>query len=388
VTFGAKDETPQRETTQTGEGKRRAVQVEQAVAAGRAAGGVAIVGGGVIGLAIGWRAAAAGLGPITVYDPRLADPAPQQSSWAAAGMLAPVTEVHYGEEALLELTLAARDRWPEFAAELLAYAGVDPGYRTEGTVSVARDPDDMAAFEELAAFQVKLGLDVTRLRTRELRALEPALSPRVRGGLLVRGDHSVDNRAVVRGLRVACERAGVRLRPEDVTDLAALDAETVVVAAGAGSRALLPQLPVRPVKGQLLHLRGERLLTRTVRGLDAYLVPRGDGRMVVGATVEERGTDHRATAGAVHELLRAAYELLPGITELEFTEAVVGLRPGTPDNAPLLGPLPGNDRLVIAAGHYRNGILLAPITADLITSLLVSAHVPALAVPFAPGRFE
>jgi glycine oxidase len=353
-----------------------------------AAGRIAIAGGGVIGLAIAWRAAQAGLGPVTVYDSQLARDAPRQSSWAAAGMLAPVTEVHYGEEALLELTLAARDRWAAFAADLLAYAGIDPGYRTEGTVSVARDPDDLAAFEELAAFQLKLGLDVTRLRSRELRALEPALTPRVRGGLLVRGDHSVDNRALVRGLRAAAERAGVRLEPHDVTDLGALDAETVVVAAGAGSRALLPQLPVRPVKGQLLHLRGERLLHRTVRGLDAYLVPRGDGRMVVGATVEERGADSTATAGAVHELLRAAYELLPGVTELEFREAVVGLRPGTPDNAPLLGRLDGADeRLVVATGHYRNGILLAPITADLIVELLVTGEVPALAAPFAPGRF-
>ncbi len=344
-----------------------------------------MVGGGVIGLSIAWRAARAGLGPVAVHDPQLASDTPAQSSWAAAGMLAPVTEVHYGEEALLALTLAGRERWPAFAADLQQASGVDPGYRTEGTLSVARDGDDLAALDELAAFQVKLGLDVTRLRGRELRALEPALAPRTRGGLLVAGDHSVDNRALVRALRAACTQAGVQLVAEPVTSLEQLSAEQVVVAAGADSARLLPELPIRPVKGQLLHLRGEPLLTRTVRGLDAYLVPRPDGRLVVGATVEERGDDRRVTAGGVHELLRAAYELLPGVTELEFVEAVVGLRPGSPDNAPLLGRV--RDGVLAATGHYRNGILLAPVTADLVVELLATGRVPELAAAFSPGRF-
>ncbi len=346
---------------------------------------VAIVGGGVIGLAIGWQAAAAGLGRVAVYDPQLAHDAPAQSSWAAAGMLAPVTEVHYGEQALLALTLAGRDRWADFAAELQGASGVDPGYRTEGTISVARDTDDLARFEELAVFQAKLGLEVTRLRAREARELEPLLSPRVRGAFVVAGDHSVDNRALVHGLRAACRAAGVELRAEPVPDLAGLEAGTVVLAAGAASGRLLPELGVRPVKGQLLHLRGEPLLTRTIRGADAYLVPRGDGRLVVGATVEEKGDDMRATAGGVYELLRAAYELVPGVTELAFTEAVVGLRPATADNAPVIGRW--DDRLIVATGHYRNGILLAPVTADLVVELLGSGQVPALGAPFSPGRF-
>jgi glycine oxidase len=347
---------------------------------------LAVVGAGVIGLSLAWRAAVTGLGRVAVYDPQLAERAPQQSSWAAAGMLAPVTEVHYGEEALLALTLASRDRWPSFAAELAAASGVDPGYRTEGTISVARDGDDLARLEELAVFQTKLGLDVTKLRSREVRGLEPALSPRVRGGFLVSGDHSVDNRALVRGLREACVRAGVALNAQEIHDLAQLDAGQIIVAAGHASVRLLPQLPVRPVKGQLLHLRGEPLLTRTVRGIDAYLVPRGDGRLLVGATVEEKGADLSATAGGVYELLRACYELVPGMTELEFAETVVGLRPATADNAPLLGRI--DDRTFVATGHYRNGILLAPLTADLMVELLTTGRPPGLAAPFSPDRFS
>ena len=346
---------------------------------------IAVVGGGVIGLAIAWRAAETGLGRVTVFDPELAHSSPGQSSWAAAGMLAPVTEVHYGEEALLALTLASRDRWPAFAESVHQAGGVDPGYRSEGTVSVARDGDDLARLEEIAVFQAKLGLDVIRLRAREVRELEPALSPRTRAGFLVTGDHSVDNRALVLGLRTACIQSGVILAAAPVRSLSTLAAGVVVVAAGAASSRLIPGLLVRPVKGQLLHLRGAPLLTRTVRGIDAYLVPRADGRLIVGATVEEKGGDVSVTAGAVHELLRAAYELVPGLTELTFTEAAVGLRPATADNAPLLGRV--DERTVLATGHYRNGILLAPITADIVVELLATGRLPNLAIPFSPDRF-
>jgi glycine oxidase len=197
----------------------------------------------------------------------------------------------------------------------------------------------------------------------------------------------VDNRAFVTALRVAAGDAGVELRPERVERIDDIDAGTVVVAAGADSARLLPGLPVRPVKGQLLHLRGrEPLVQRTLRGLDAYLVPRADGRLVVGATVEDRGHDRRVTAGAVHELLRAARELLPDVDELELTETVAGLRPGTPDNAPLLGPV--SERVVVATGHYRNGILLAPLTGALIAELLATGRAPDLLQAFAPARFD
>jgi glycine oxidase len=388
----------------------------------QAAADVVVVGGGVVGLGVAWRAAQAGMA-VTVVDP-----APGRgASWAAAGMLAPVTEVHYGEQALLRLNLAAADRWPAFAAELEAAAGAPIGYRRCGTLTVARDADDNAALEDLYQFQLRCGLEVERLRSRDCRRLEPGLAPSVRGGVLAPGDHQVDNRAMAGALATACERAGVRLLAGKVAELAVdgdrvtgvvladgaapapggaaaaawqavagggrLAAGTVVLAAGCWSRdlgglaaELLP--PVRPVKGQLLHLRGpagDPLCRRNVRGLEVYVVPRADGRVVVGATVEEQGFDARVTAGAVHDLLRAAFELLPDAAELELVETVAGLRPGSPDNAPLLGPA-GVDGLVVATGHYRNGILLAPVTADAVAELLATGRVPAAIAPFRPDR--
>ena len=381
-----------------------------------------VVGGGVIGLGIAWRAALAGM-TVTVVD----DAPGRGASWAAAGMLAPVTEVHYGERPLLQLNLAAAARWPGFAAELEEASGQPVGYRPGGTLAVARDADDNAALEDLYQFQLRCGLEVERLRSRECRQLEPGLAPSIRGGVLASGDHQVDNRALVEALLAACSRAGVRMVPGRVAELTvtgdrvtgvvlagtghggedagpgpapsrpageALAAGTVVLAAGCWSGGIgglaaeaLP--PVRPVKGQLLYLRGpadQPLCQGNVRGLEVYVVPRGDGRVVVGATVEEQGFDIQVTAGAVHELLRAALELLPDVAELELTETVVGLRPGSPDNAPMLGPA-GPEGLVVATGHYRNGILLTPVTADAIAELLATGQVPELIAPFGPARF-
>ncbi len=368
---------------------------------------VVVLGGGAIGLATAWRAAEAGLG-VTVVDPAPA----QGATWAAAGMLAPVTEVHYGEETLLRLNLASNARWPAFAEALVDAAGADIGYRQCGALMVARDRDDMEALDALYAFHQRLGLEVTRLRGREARESEPALAPRTRGGILVEGDHQVDNRALGWALLAACERAGATLVRERATGVTwagdrvtgvvlergeALAAGTTVVAAGAqtGTLAGLPAClqQVRPVKGQLLHLRtapfdagAPPLASRNLRGLEVYIVPRPDGRLVVGATVEERGADTTVTAGAVRDLLRAAWEILPGIDDLELTETVAGLRPCSPDNAPLLGPA-GPEGLVAATGHFRNGVLLTPVTAETLTEVLTTGTVPDLIAPFAPGRF-
>jgi len=372
-----------------------------------------VVGGGVIGLAIAWRAALAGM-TVTVVD----EAPGRGASWAAAGMLAPVTEVHYGERPLLALNLAAAARWPTFAAEVEEASGLPVGYRPGGTLAVARDADDNAALEDLYQFQLRCGLEVERLRSRECRQLEPGLAPSIRGGILAAGDHQVDNRALVEALLVACQRAGVRMVRGRVAELAVqadrvtgvllagggpvpspADGETlaagvVVLAAGCwsgGLRGLAAEAlpPVRPVKGQLLYLRGpadQPLCSRNVRGLEVYVVPRTDGRVVVGATIEEQGFDTTVTAGAVADLLRAALELLPDVAELELAETVVGLRPGSPDNAPMLGPA-GPDGLVVATGHYRNGILLTPVTADAIAELLATGRAPEMIAPFAPGRF-
>lgn len=365
---------------------------------------VAIVGGGAIGLGIAWRSASQGLDVVVV------DAKPGRgASWAAAGMLAPVTEAHPGEEDLLHLNLASAELYAGWVAELERVGGIDVGYRATGTLLVARDGDDNAALSEVFALQKSLGLQVERLRSRGCRSREPALAPSVRGGILVRGDHEIDNRALVTALLEACRRVGVTYERQRAVEIAGdrrvsgvvledgrlLKAGAVVVAAGSWSNQLgglardaLPE--IRPVKGQLLHLRGRPhsgMPTHVVRGLDFYAVPRGDGRLVIGATVEEQGFDEAITAGAVYTLLRDATDVLPDVVEMELTEVACGLRPATRDNKPALGEtiVPG---LVAAVGHFRNGILLTPITADLITRLLVSGRTPAALEPFSPRRFR
>ncbi|HET9900668.1 MAG TPA: glycine oxidase ThiO [Actinomycetes bacterium] len=368
-----------------------------------------VVGGGIIGMSIAWRCAGRGM------SVRVVDPAPGAgASHAAAGMLAPVTELHYGEEDLLRLNLQSARRYPAFVAELEDAAGTSVGYRTEGTLAVALDLDDRAVLTDLQAFQTSLGLDVEALTAREARRLEPMLDPGIRGALHVRSDHSVDNRRLMTALLAAAEGVGVQLIKQRVDELIRGDdgvlgvraagtdhrATTVVLAAGSWSGSLacledglLP--PVRPVKGQILRLRTPpaygTVLTRTVRGFvrgsGVYLVPRSDGEIVVGATVEERGFDDAVTAGAVYELLRDALELVPAVTELTVAEIGAGLRPGSPDNAPLIGPtsVPG---LALATGHFRNGVLLAPVTADLVADLITTGSLPEAAAAFAPSRFE
>ncbi|MFD4876903.1 glycine oxidase ThiO [Streptomyces sp. NPDC058420] len=370
---------------------------------------VLVVGGGIIGLVTAWRAAQRGFST-AVVDPEPGGGAAQ----VAAGMLAAVTELHYGEQTLLALNLASAHRYPDFAAELTDLTGLDLGYRRCGTLAVALDADDRAHLRELHALQQQSGLDSEWLSGRECRRLEPMLAPGVRGGLRVDGDHQVDPRRLAAALVAACERAGVvfhrtwverltvaRDRATGVATRAdtTLAADQVVLAAGSLSGRLtdvpddvLP--PVRPVKGQVLRLtvpeRHAPFLSRTVRavvrGSHVYLVPRENGELVVGATSEELGWDTTVTAGGVYELLRDAHELVPGITELPLTETRAGLRPGSPDNAPLLGPtaLPG---LLLATGHYRNGVLLTPVTGDALAHALSTGELPDEARPFTPKRF-
>jgi glycine oxidase len=368
---------------------------------------VLIVGGGLIGLACARAAASAGA-QVTVVDPAPGGGA----SNVAAGMLAPVTEVSYGEEDRLALNIAAAERWRTFAPELQRTTGIDVGYRTTGTLLVGFDGDDVAAIRDLHRFQSELGLVVDALSGGEAREREPLLSPRVRVALLTGEDHRVETRAVVRALLRSCGDAGVRLLRARVTQVTSSDgratgvgledgahqaADQVVLAAGAWSGRIggLPEgttPPVRPVKGQVLHLRapdGAPALRTTVRGLvrhrSIYLVPRDDGRLVVGATQEERGFDTSVTAGATRQLLDDAVDIVPGIDELELTETIAGLRPTTPDNAPMIGRGP-LDGLVVATGHHRNGVLLTPVTADAVAAILAGREPdPALAVA-APER--
>ncbi|MGW5123087.1 glycine oxidase ThiO [Streptomyces sp. NPDC004069] len=371
---------------------------------------VLVVGGGIIGLVTAWRSAQRGFAT-TVVDPEPGGGAAQ----VAAGMLAAVTELHHGEQTLLGLNLASARRYPDFAAELTELTGHDLGYRRCGTLAVALDADDRAHLRELHDLQRRSGLDSEWLSGRDCRRLEPMLAPGVRGGLRVDGDHQIDPRRLARALVAACERAGVvfhRGWAERLTvargratgcvlrDGTAPAADRVVLAAGSRSGRLagvpddvLP--PVRPVKGQVLRLKVPKryapFLSRTVRavvrGSQIYLVPRLDGELVVGATSEELGWDTTVTAGGVYELLRDAHELVPGITELPLTETRAGLRPGSPDNAPLLGPT-GLDGLLLATGHHRNGVLLTPVTGDAMAHVLTTGELPDEVRPFSPRRFH
>ncbi|MFC4561515.1 glycine oxidase ThiO [Nocardiopsis mangrovi] len=364
------------------------------------------MGAGVIGLAVAWRAARRGL-HVTVVAP---DSTPGAASGVAAGMLTPAGEAVFGEEALMRFGALSRDRYPAFVEELERDSGLHAGYRTGGTLQVAYDTDDLARLSELAELQARLGLAAERLTGRACRRLEPMLAPSVRGGVLAPDDHSVDPRLLTAALAAAARRRGAqRVRDRAASLLTSrgraagvllagggeLLADQVVLAAGVWTPEIggLPDgavPPLRPVKGQLLRLRtpsgAAPVVTRTVRGLvrgaPVYLVPRDSGEVVVGATQEEMGADLRPTAGGMWELLRDAHTLVPGVEELEVAEICVGLRPGSPGNAPLLGPtgLPG---LHLAVGHHRHGVLFAPATGDALADVLAGGGLPGYARLFA-----
>jgi glycine oxidase len=410
---------------------------------------VLIVGGGVIGMSIAWRCAQRGLA-VTVLDPAVGAGA----SSTAAGMLAPVTELHFEGRDLLALNLESAARYPDFVAELSDVTGLDVDFRRCGTVQVAWDAADLAALRQVHSFQQSLGVESSLLTSRELRTICPALASGLPGGLWAENDHQIDNRRLHAALRVAAELAGVTIVAAKVVEVltatgslpapaghvtagpGTADGDTAngatadggmlrsnaagdrpaarvtgvitdagerfgagvtVLAAGAWSRHVagipadvLP--PVRPVKGQTLRIRAapsllHHVVRGSVKGNAVYVVPRSDGELVIGASSEEAGFDMRPRAGAVYELLRDATTLVPELSEAEFLEVSTSLRPGSPDNAPMIGAS-GLDGLVIATGHYRNGILLTPVTADEVTALITDGETSAVLAAFAPTRFR
>jgi glycine oxidase len=365
------------------------------------------VGGGVIGLSCAWRAAQGGA-RVVVLD--RAEP-PAGATRVAAGMLAPVGELAFGEPQLLEMTLAAARLYPEFIAELESASGLSTGYGRQGALHIALDRDDAAQLRRVHDLQRSLDLEAEWLPPRRCRQLEPGLTPSFNGGVHASDEATVDPRALTAALLAALAADGVEVRTgaEVVDGLfkgerlvgvrpAAGDelrAERVVLATGAwsGQAEWLPEParpPVRPVKGQVLELRGRdgtAPCERIVASERVYLVPRPDGRLIVGATSEEQGFDTAVTAGGVHELLREAYRLLPDVAELELVDAIAGLRPGTPDNLPLVGP-GAVDGLLLATGHYRNGILLAPLAAEAIAAVLAGEPLPASAAAANPDRMS
>jgi len=357
---------------------------------------VIVVGGGVIGLSCAWRAAQRGLDVVVLERDRPGAGA----SGVAAGMLAPVGEATWGEDRLLELALESHATWPAFAAELAEASGAEVGLLELGSLHVALDADEAAELRRRFELMREHGLEADWLGPSGCRELEPGLGPGGHGGVHAPHESAVDPRALVAALAVALERAGGRIEIAEARE-AILDgdrlagvraadgvahrAETTVLAAGSWSAAdWVPEgarPSVRPVKGQILTLAGPAsrpACTRIVVTERIYAVPRPDGRLVLGATVEEQGFDQRVTAGAVHELLREGYRALPEIAEFELVEMTAGLRPTTPDNLPLIGPA-GLDGLVLATGHFRNGILLAPLTGERIATALAGDRAEAVA---------
>ena len=347
---------------------------------------LSVVGAGGIGLSVAWRAARAGW-QVTVHDP---EPA-RGASWVAGGMLAPLTEGWPGETAALAMNEASLLRWPEFAADLTQSAGMTSGLGTAGTVLVGLDSADIGELKVLAEWLAAQGRAVCELTRKQLHGREPALAQNIRYGLDVPGDLAVDNRAWLGALQAACRCAGVEMVTELVTELGGLDADQVVLAAGVGSPALCPGLSVRAVKGEILRLRHRRgvlpspgcTVRGVVHGRHTYLVPRPDG-LVVGATQYEVGEDREVTVGGVRDLIADAEAILPSIAEYALAEASAGLRPMTPDTLPLIGRL--DPRTVVATGHGRNGLLLAPLTADAIVAELDGNTLPEL-VAAHPRRF-
>lgn len=407
-----RNETPRRPRERSGGGGERSFDA-------------LVVGGGVIGLACAWRAAERGLRVRVLERERPGAGA----SGVAAGMLAPVGEATWGEEDLLELALRSHEAWPGFATELAETAGREVGFLDRGAVHVALDRDEAAELRRRFELMRELSLDAEWMRPREARRLEPGLAPGVTAAVHAPHEAASDPRALVSALWAAAEAAGVEVQTGvEVVDLVtqgdsvvgARDAggelhaaAAVVVATGAWSGAAaarrlgdsdpyatkIPQTfgwlpeharpPVRPVKGQILTLRATDAIPvceRIVVSERVYLVPRDDGRLIAGATVEEQGFDTTVTAGGMLELLREAYRALPEVAELGLVEAVAGLRPGTPDNRPLVGP-GAIDGLVLATGHYRNGILLAPVTAEAVASIVAGDGTPEGFEAFSPARF-
>lgn len=373
---------------------------------------IVIVGGGICGLGIGWRLVKAGRA-VTVIDRAEATRA---ATWAAAGMLAPQAEAEHAEEALLPLAMESCRLWQEFADELHRESGIDVDYRTEGTLVVSLDRDDFELLEHRFTYLRGLGLNVEWLSGYEARQKEPYLSRNVSGGLFSPQDHQVDNRLAGSALRHCFVKAGGILRENETVDEILIQsghvtgvrvgeeeirADVVVDAAGAWSRNIpgLPDEaspPVRPLKGQMMALQMAEtapILRHVLWGPgnsivpSIYLAPKSDGRLIIGATVEEMGFDTGLTAGGLFELLRSAWEVLPGIYDLPVVESWAGLRPASRDDAPILGPTAVGG-LVMATGHHRNGILLAPITADTVSDYILTGTVADVMRPFLLERFS
>ncbi len=361
---------------------------------------VAVIGGGVIGLACAYELTLRGRSVVVLEREHVGAGA----GGVAAGMLAPVSEAEWEEAAFIDLAVESCEIYPEWIREIESRAGFRCGFREEGTLLVALHSDHEEELERLAGVQGRLGLQSVAVTREQVLEKEPYISPRVVGAVYVPGDKQVDPRRLIRALAAALMRAGHPILEGEaarplieagravgaVTSEVEIRAEAVLLAGGAWSANVWPEaagpLPLRPVKGQIMRLRGAQLARHVLRTPDVYLIPREDGELVVGATSEEKGFDTTVTTWAVMDLLRKAWRVLPGIAELEFAEASAGLRPALRDHLPAIGAT-AVEGLYIATGHYRHGVLLAPITAKLLADAIGGAS-PDLLRPFDPNRLQ
>lgn len=362
---------------------------------------VIIVGGGVIGCSIAWRLAQSGL-KVTLFERGRVG---REASRAAAGMLSPQGEAQ-APGPFLDLCLRSRDMYRGFAGELTEASGIDVEYKDEGTLFAVIEGEDEEAKTRWASWQIEAGLPIEHVSANDLRKLEPAVTELATRAIFLPQEHQVENRRLMDALGVAIKRAGVELiEGADVSALttegakvtgvvsggARFDAGIVVLAAGAWSSRLLEPLglniKVIPARGQMIALRGGVCpIMRVLHSSKVYVVPRNDGRILIGATVEYAGFDKAVTAGAINQLLSGAIELVPSIAGFEMVETWSGLRPDTIDHLPIIGPS-GIDNLVLATGHFRNGILLAPVTAQIITDSLATNRASDILAPFGFERF-
>src|SRR5229473_2462332 len=361
---------------------------------------VAIAGGGVIGGAIALELARAGL-RVAVFDRQQPG---QEASWASAGILSPAPE-NPGMVAMVPLGKASLALYPEFVAQVEEISGKSAGFRPKGTLEALFSRDTKAELSTIIALHHGLGLKAEPLRADDARELEPALSEEVEAAVLRPEEASVDNRALTAAILEAAQRSGAEIFPGNgakaiwregnrCAGLALqnekVEAKWTIIAAGCFSatiEGIAPYAPVRPAKGQMAALRADDLkMERVLWSEKIYLVPRNDGRILAGATIEYAGFDKRTTAGGITKILSAAIDLAPGLANARIEETWAGLRPDSPDHLPILGPT-DVDGLLIATGHFRSGILLAPITARLIRERVMEERVTVDWERFSPMRF-
>lgn len=361
---------------------------------------VVVIGAGIVGCAVA-RSVARDGHSVVVLDP---DPPGQRASWAAAGMLAPQAESD-SADALFPLLLEARDRYPAFVREIEAETGIDVGYSDAGMMFVALNDAADDRLIERFRWQSEMGLPIERLGADEVQTLEPAVTAEVIGGLRFQGDHAVDNRLLTRALYSSAEAAGARFRSEGVGSLSLnggnvrlhtfegekIEAGRIVIAAGSwsgGVEGLPRRLPVEPVHGELMSYFAPGLLRHTIGVEGGYLVPRTDGRIIAGTTVSRIGFSSEATQAGAAVVKSLAERIIPQLASVPVTDHWAGLRPGTPDGFPILGQDPEFPALLYATGHYRNGILLAPITGEIIADL-IARRAPTVDISdFRAERFE